>query len=352
MSSTNEVKRESEAKLSEASANEKYLYGRVVELEKRNQKLEKKVKKLKKKKKELKEEVVKLRRTTPVQHIADDHEASTSDVEVVEETNIGSRQSNLNEEQAVNSDINSNVDDETAFQLNGAAQVEENRGLTTEEAAEEMEVDNSEELDEEAVDNPSGTGSSEVPNQCPQCKKGFSTPGNLSMHIKGVHGPKKECSFCHKMINSFYLKLHIREAHMGDTRECPECKKQISSSLFSRHMQEVHLDFKKMCPQCGKLISLRGWTRHIQEVHQGVKVTCPSCSKHFSPSNLKKHIREVHDDERKPCPFCPKMFHAAYLKIHIRAVHHRERKKCPHCPKSFLFYPSLSQHIKRYHKDA
>ena len=107
MSSTNEVKRESEGKLFEASANEKYLYSRVLELEKRNEKLEKKVKKLKKKKKELKEEVAKLRGTIPVQHI-NDHDASTSDVEIVEELNFGSRQSNLDEEQAVSSDINSN----------------------------------------------------------------------------------------------------------------------------------------------------------------------------------------------------------------------------------------------------
>ena len=56
-----EVKKEIKAKLSEANANEKYLYSRVTELEKRNQKLEKKVKKLKRKKKELKQEVVKLR---------------------------------------------------------------------------------------------------------------------------------------------------------------------------------------------------------------------------------------------------------------------------------------------------
>ena len=55
-------------------------------------------------------------------------------------------------------------------------------------------------------------------NQCPQCRKGFSSPGNLSLHIKGVHGPKKECSYCHKMINSVYINRHIREAHMGDTR--------------------------------------------------------------------------------------------------------------------------------------
>ena len=48
-SSANEVKREVEGKLYEANENEKYLYNRVMELEKRNQKLEKKVKKLKKK---------------------------------------------------------------------------------------------------------------------------------------------------------------------------------------------------------------------------------------------------------------------------------------------------------------
>ena len=90
MSSTNEVKRESEGKLAEASANEKFLYSRVLELEKRNQKLEKKVNKLKKTKKELKEEVAKLRGTTSVQHIANDHDASTSDVELLEEPNFGS----------------------------------------------------------------------------------------------------------------------------------------------------------------------------------------------------------------------------------------------------------------------
>ena len=163
--------------LSEASANEKYLYRRVLELEKRNQKLEKKVKKLKRKKKELKEEVAKLQGTFLVPNSADDYDASTLDIEVVEEPNFGSSQSNLDEEQAVNSDVNSNnVDEEPALKSNGAAQVEENRRLIIEEAAEEMEVDNSEDLDEEAADNPSGTESSEVPNQCPQCSKVFSTP--------------------------------------------------------------------------------------------------------------------------------------------------------------------------------
>ena len=116
MSSDNEVKWGLEGKLSEANANEKYLYSRVTELETRNQKLEKKVKKLKKRKKELKEKVAKLRGTTSVQHIADDHDANTSDVEVVEEPNLSSGQSNLDEERAVNGDINSNyADEETAF---------------------------------------------------------------------------------------------------------------------------------------------------------------------------------------------------------------------------------------------
>ena len=68
MSSTNEVEREYEGELSEATANEKFLYSRVLELEKRNQKFKKKVKKLKKKKKELKEQVLKLRGAFPIYH--------------------------------------------------------------------------------------------------------------------------------------------------------------------------------------------------------------------------------------------------------------------------------------------
>ena len=45
----------------EANNNEKYLYSRVMELEKRNQRLEKKVEKLKRKKREMKKELSKLR---------------------------------------------------------------------------------------------------------------------------------------------------------------------------------------------------------------------------------------------------------------------------------------------------
>ena len=108
MSLGNEVKREVEGKLSEANENEKYLYSRVMELEKRNQLLEKKVKKLKKKKKELKE-VLKLQGRTVVQHLADDHAASTSDVEVIEELKFGPvPPCHGEEEQAINDDVDSN----------------------------------------------------------------------------------------------------------------------------------------------------------------------------------------------------------------------------------------------------
>ena len=119
----NEVKREVEGKLYEANENKKYLYNRVMELEKRNQKLEKKVKKLKKKKKELKEEVIKLRRKTVVQHLADDHDASTSDVEIIEEPHFGTvPPSHGEEEQAVNDDVIGNSVDETTSQSKGADQ--------------------------------------------------------------------------------------------------------------------------------------------------------------------------------------------------------------------------------------
>ena len=224
MSLGNEVKREVETRLSEANENEKYLYSRVMELEKRNQLLEKKVKKLTKKKMELREEVLKLRGKTVVQHLADDHAASTSDVEIIEEPHFGSAPpSHGEEEQAVNDGVNSNNNvDDTTSQSICADQIEANRESTIEEAAQDLEVNSPEELDVEAVDDPSGAGSSVLQNQCPQCSKGFSTPWNLSQHIKGVHGPKKECHICHKTYNSTKLYRHVREAHMGDTRECPE----------------------------------------------------------------------------------------------------------------------------------
>ena len=61
MSSSMEVKKEIVGQLLEANNNEKYLYNRVMELEKRNQRLEKKVEKLKRKKREMKKELSKLR---------------------------------------------------------------------------------------------------------------------------------------------------------------------------------------------------------------------------------------------------------------------------------------------------
>ena len=83
---------------------------------------------------------------------------------IVEDLNFGSGQSTFDEEQAVISDVNiNNGDEETASQSNIADQIVENRRLTTEEASEEKEADNSEELDEEAVDNPSGTVRRHIP---------------------------------------------------------------------------------------------------------------------------------------------------------------------------------------------
>jgi len=314
MSLGNEVKREVEGKLSKAYENEKYLYSRVMELEKRNQKLETKVRKLKKKKKELKEEVIKLRRKTVVQHLADDHDASTSDVEIIEEPHFGTvPPSHGEEEQAVNDDVIGNSVDETTSQSKGADQEEESRESSIEGAAEMMEVNSLEEIDEEAVDidSSSGTASSDVPNQCPQCSKGFNTPGYLSTHIKVVHGPKKECSYCHKIFSLSSIKRHIREVHTGDTRECPECKKQIRSSLFSEHMQVVHSGIKEKCPRCGEEMSIFSLKKHIKVVHDNVRKHCPLCPKMFPASNLKRHVREVHHGVQRSAP------HASYTSLQV-----------------------------------
>ena len=175
----------------------------------------------------------------------------------------------------------------------------------------------------------------EMENGCSQCGKGFRTAGNLTVHIRSVHGPKKKCNVCQTLVSAANLKRHMKEMHEGDRRQCPECKKEIASSKFSQHMQIVHLGFKKKCPRCGKLVTSNGMSTHIKEDHDGVRKKCPHCPKQFKSAVLNVHIKEVHQGIRKKCPHCSKNFTSGALRRHIREDHDGVRKKC---------------HIKQVHK--
>jgi len=364
-----------------ANANEKYLYSRVTELEKRNQKLEKKVKKLKRKKKELKQEVVKLRGQIQSQGTEGGErqdEVSTSaageeggEVEVLEMeeevTNSPSR-SNDEEEHVCASDINRDFVDQAADdpdEVDEESEVDENQsngqsGLNNEEeSAGRNDVNCNEEHDDEAgdrqgeVEGQHSDHHGEVENRCSQCGKTFVSAGNLKTHIRSVHGPKKKCNVCKKFFSAGSLKTHVKEIHEGDRRQCPECKKEIASSKLSEHMQHAHLGFKKECPRCGKHMASKHLSTHIKEEHEGVRKKCPFCTKQFRTSHLSGHIREVHQGirkKKKKCPHCPKLF-GDHLNQHIQAVHQGIRKKCPYCPKDFAV-TALGRHLKKAHAGA
>ena len=148
---------------------------------------------MKKKKKEWKEEAAKLQGTTLVQHIADDHDASTSDAELLEEPNFGSSQSNLDEEQAVISDVNSNhVDDDT----------------------------------------PAHTEGVHGPKKECSCHKMINSI-EIKRHIRGAHmSDTRECPECKKQIRSSGFSRHMQVVHSGIKRWCPRCGKDMA---FNNH---------------------------------------------------------------------------------------------------------------------
>ena len=144
MTSSTEVKKEIEERLSEANANEKYLYNRVTELERRNQRLEKKVAKLKRKKKELKQEVAKLREKVLSERSGEAEEMTGQDedfaveegeVEVVDmEEAILSRVLRSSNIEGENVDTNSNAN--FADEVDEQAESEETQRLCSSRAKE------------------------------------------------------------------------------------------------------------------------------------------------------------------------------------------------------------------------
>ena len=285
-------------------------------------------------------------------------------VELEEEVTNSSRRSIAEEEHVcATSDINRDFVDDPD-EVDEHSEVDENQingqsGLNNEEeSVGRDDVNCNEEHDVEAGDRQGETAQrsdyhGKVENQCSQCGKTLGSAGSLKTHIKSVHGPKKKCHVCKKLISAGHLKTHVKEIHEGDRRQCPECKKEIGSTDFSRHMQLVHLGFKVECPRCGKHMASNHLSAHIMEEHEGFRKKCPFCSKQFRITTFSRHIREVHQDIRRKkekCPHCPKLF-GDNLNRHIQAVHQGIRKKCPYCSKDFAV-TVLSRHLKKAHAGA
>ena len=153
-------------------------------------------------------------------------------LELFEEPNFGSSQSNLDEEQAVISDVNSNnVDDETPAHIEGVH------------------------------------GSKK---EC-SCHKMINSI-EVKRHIREAHmGDTRECPECKKQIRTSKFSQHMQVVHSGIKEKCPRCEKEMSFKYLARHIKEVHDNVRKHCPFCPKKLRATVLKRHIKEVHDNVK---------------------------------------------------------------------------------
>ena len=128
---------------------------------------------------------------------------------------------------------------------------------------------------------------------CPKCGK-FLQPKSLKRHERQVHEEMPHMKGF--LENSSVKNSEHKPSALPYKAECEECgKKMLKAWNLERHKQSVHGD-KKMCQSCFKLISSTNMKRHIQEVHNHVSnVECKECGRSFIyKSSLPRHMRHVH----------------------------------------------------------
>eukprot|EP00180_Rhodochaete_pulchella_P000080 Plantae.Rhodophyta-Rhodochaete_pulchella.ctg10512.p1 GENE.Plantae.Rhodophyta-Rhodochaete_pulchella.ctg10512~~Plantae.Rhodophyta-Rhodochaete_pulchella.ctg10512.p1 ORF type:complete len:407 (+),score=17.27 Plantae.Rhodophyta-Rhodochaete_pulchella.ctg10512:204-1424(+) len=81
---------------------------------------------------------------------------------------------------------------------------------------------------------------------CPICKKAFVRRGNVTRHLRSVHGEVRRfqceiCRYCFK--HRYHLEAHMENVHFGRKFNCQECGVGFSSnSNLARHLRRRHSD--------------------------------------------------------------------------------------------------------------
>ena len=112
--------------------------------------------------------------------------------------------------------------------------------------------------------------------KCKVCKKSFSRPSKLTLHIQAVHEGKKpyNCVICDKSFSSkSYLKKHKKAVHdvqENKPHKCSSCPRDFSCPLQLKfHVETVHEGKEPYeCSLCGKVFSGRGRKRHFENAYQ------------------------------------------------------------------------------------
>ena len=78
---------------------------------------------------------------------------------------------------------------------------------------------------------------------CEYCGKRFTLPGNLQLHVKGVHLKEThECTICNKSFTqSGSLGRHIQSVHNGERFKCDFCENVYTEKGALKYHMRKHL---------------------------------------------------------------------------------------------------------------
>lgn len=177
---------------------------------------------------------------------------------------------------------------------------------------------------------------------CKLCRKTFPEAG-YKLHIEKNH-QEKMCDQCnYKNSNSYYLKVHIRNVH-GKRKEdrdtlspfaCnqDDCEKTFKSKCqLHAHVNKVHVI--STCRYCNKQV--KRLDQHIQTMHSEKKYQCDKCTGAFgSMAKLLQHEKVEHQGLRYFCRYhdC-KTKEQEYRDSSNRSAHERKRHGAPF-PRSY-----------------